>query len=462
MRKFMWKQSVFLKIHLSFWFTTILIIATQISIDRLMDPHPMDRLMFQHLNSSLLLYGEAVAGKVAAGDAEAVQRITNDLDNATGITAYLLNSSFRDAANRKISPEAAGLAELSMQSLKTETLNGKNSVLMATPVTLQDNGQYVVLGEMRRGPYGMPPGGALRLAQGLFVILVISGFVCYLLARYLTSPIIALRNATRSVASGDLSVRIAHTLGNRKDEISELACDFDHMTERIEMLVSSQKQLIGDISHELRSPLARLNVALELVRRYTGPEAEKALARIEKEAVSLNQLIGHLLMLTRIKSGDDMIRMETVDLTALVKEIAADGNFEAQGNNRNVLIFEAEPCVARGNPELLRQAVENIVRNAIRYTFDATSVEIRLIKVETVLPPYAEISVRDHGPGVPEEDLPNIFLPFFRLSDSRERKTGGTGLGLAIAERAVLLHSGILKAANAPGGGLMVTMHLPL
>ena len=154
--------------------------------------------------------------------------------------------------------------------------------------------------------------------------------------------------------------------------------------------------------------------------------------------------------------------MQSVELSRLVQEIAADGDFEAQGNNRHVKLLEIDPCVVQGNEELLRQAIENIVRNAIQYTFESKSVEIRLKKIEINAAPYAEITVRDRGPGVPDADIPNIFHPFFRVSNARERKTGGTGLGLAIAERAVHLHHGILKAANAPDGGFVVTMHLPL
>ncbi|MFH0994218.1 MAG: ATP-binding protein [Pseudomonadota bacterium] len=348
-----------------------------------------------------------------------------------------------------------------MKSQQPETASEKNTLMMAMPMTGPDDKSYVVVGEFPPGPRGPHPGGALHLAEGLLVILIISGAVCYMLARYLTSPVIALREATRRVASGELSVRIAHTIGNRKDEFSELAGDFDHMTERIELLMTSQRQLLGDISHELRSPLARLNVALELARRYTGPEAQNALTRIEHEAQSLNQLIGHVLTLTRLESGFDRIQMKSVKLSALVQEIAADGDFEARGANRSVNLSIIDACVVLGNGDLLRQAIENIIRNAIQYTFESTCVEICLKKIEFNSAPYAEITVRDHGPGVPDADIHNIFHPFFRVSNARERKTGGTGLGLAIAERAVHLHHGTLKAANAPDG-FVVTMHLPL
>ncbi|MBI5589740.1 MAG: HAMP domain-containing protein [Deltaproteobacteria bacterium] len=458
------KQSIFLKIHLSFWLATVLIVATQISLDRLMDPRPpMDHPPHQHLDASLVLYGEAVMGRHLDGNPEAaVQRITNQFQNATGIKAHLLDPLYQDIGSHALSPEARNLAERASQSQKPETSSSINPLMMAIPMKGPDDKGYIVVGEFPREPRGPRPGGALHLAEGLCVIMIISGAVCYMLARYLTSPVIALREATRRVASGELSVRIAHTIGNRKDELSELAGDFDHMTERIELLMTSQRQLLGDISHELRSPLARLNVALELARRYTGPEAENALTRIEHEARSLNKLIGHVLTLTRLESGSDRIQMESVNLSPLVREITADGDFEARGNNRCVKLSAIDACIVQGNDALLRQAIENIVRNAIQYTVESTSVEFYLKKIEINAAPYAEITVRDHGPGVPDADIRNIFLPFFRVSTARERKTGGTGLGLAIAERAVRLHHGTLKAANAPDGGFVVTMHLPL
>jgi len=457
------KQSIFIKIYLSFWLSTILIVATQISLDRLMYPRPpMDHRLHQHFSATLVLYGEAALSRRLGGSPDAVQRITDQLRNATGINAYLLDSLNHDVGNRTLPPETRNLAERAMQSQQPEISSAKNSLIMAMPLTETDDKGYIVVGEFPHVPHGPHPGGAFHLAEGLFVILIISGAVCYILARYLTSPLIALRDATRRVASGELSVRIAHTIGNRKDELSELAGDFDHMTERIELLMTSQRQLLGDISHELRSPLARLNVALELARRYTGPKAQNPLTRIEHEAQSLNKLIGHVLTLTRLESGFDRIQMKSVSLSALVQEISADADFEAQGNYRNVKLSEIDACVVQGSEELLRQAIENIVRNAIQYTVESTSVEISLKKVETDSEPYAEITVRDHGPGVPDADIHKIFLPFFRVSNARERKTGGTGLGLAIAERAVHLHHGALKAANAPDGGFAVTILLPM
>lgn len=457
------QQGIFLKIHLSFWLTTILIIATQISIDRFMEYiHPMHHPIPRQLGASLAMFGEAALDRHMNGPPEGIRKTREMMRYMSGATVYLLDTDCRDIENRPVPQALRRLAEQSMANHRQEMLPEKSSVLLALTVPAPNGRTYIAAGEFPHPFPMLPPGKIFHLTKGLLVVLIISGIVCYFLARYLTAPIIAIQDATRRVASGEVGVRIAGMIGSRKDELSDLAGDFDHMTERIEQLMSAQRQLLGDISHELRSPLARLNVALELARRYTGPEANNALRRIEKEARLLNTLIGYVLTLTRLESDFGDIRMAPVSLPGLLQRIASDGDFEAQGNSRRVVLPECEPCTVLGNVELLRMAIENIVRNAIRHTAESTSVEIRLKQAAADGIVHAEITVRDRGSGVPEADLPHIFHPFYRVSDARERSTGGTGLGLAIADRAVHLHNGVLKAANAPDGGLIVTLLLPL
>jgi two-component system sensor histidine kinase CpxA len=237
-----------------------------------------------------------------------------------------------------------------------------------------------------------------------------------------------------------------------------LAADFDEMAEKIQSLVDSQRRLLGDISHELRSPLARLNVALELARQRSGAEATSALERIQLEAENLNEMIGQLLALTRLESGAEEIRKTKFDLAVLVRSITDDANFEAHGRNRNVKLESPERCPMVGNELLLRRAIENVIRNAVQYTAEGTEVEVGLAGVEQ---DTAVITVRDHGAGVPENALAEIFRPFYRVDEARDRGAGGVGLGLAIADRAVLLHGGAVAATNAPEGGLLVKITLP-
>ena len=235
------------------------------------------------------------------------------------------------------------------------------------------------------------------------------------------------------------------------------------MAERIESLVMSQHRLLGDISHELRSPLARLSVALGLARQNAGeatPAITSAHNRIEREIERLNELIGQLLTLTRLETDAERLETARIDLRELVNLIVEDADFEARNRNRNVRLLTDEECHVTGNAELLRSAIENVVRNAVRYTAEHTSVEVAL-RCSSIGDPGVRISVRDHGKGVPEEALTEIFRPFYRLTEARDRQTGGTGLGLAIAERAVCLHGGTVRATNASDGGLVVEIKLP-
>jgi two-component system sensor histidine kinase CpxA len=246
-------------------------------------------------------------------------------------------------------------------------------------------------------------------------------------------------------------------MGKRRDELASLAADFDLMAEKIESLINSQRRLLGDISHELRSPLARLNVALELARQRAGADAASALERIQHEAENLNEMIGQLLALTRLESGAEGLRKTAFDLVELVNSITADANFEAAGRNRTVRFKSNGPCTIVGNELLLRRAIENVVRNAVQYTAEGTEVEVEL-KSEG----GAVITIRDHGEGVPENALREIFRPFYRVDEARDREAGGVGLGLAIADRAVRLHDGSVEAANEITGGLFVTIKLPI
>jgi len=234
------------------------------------------------------------------------------------------------------------------------------------------------------------------------------------------------------------------------------------MAERLQDLVSAQSRLLNDISHELRSPLARLSVALGLAWQRTGPEARSVLERIELEANRLNELIGRLLTLARLEGGEDAMRRTAISLEELVRDIAKDADFEAQSRHCSVGCMIQEDMIIFGSPSLLHSAVENVVRNATRHTRDSTEVEIRLARESGNGTEEAVVRVTDRGPGVPKEALDKLFRPFYRLDDARGRQTGGVGLGLAITERAVRLHGGTVRALNRPEGGLMVEIRLPI
>jgi two-component system sensor histidine kinase CpxA len=326
-----------------------------------------------------------------------------------------------------------------------------------TMTTLEGH-RYVMAMMLPPGPFG--PRGVPGLA--VFIGVVSSGIVCYFLAVYLARPIVRLRIATQKLAEGDLTAR-AGGLGKRRgDEIAQLVRDFDAMAERLETLVNAQSRLLKDISHELRSPLARLNVALALARQRSGAEAQGALDRIDLEANRLNEMIERLLTIARLESGVDTLRQSPVRLGELIHEIVEDADFEAQGRGCHVAAVIVDECSVLGSPALLHSAIENVVRNATRYTDGGTTVEVRLESHQEPAGPSAIIRVTDSGPGVPEASLDKLFRPFYRIDDARGRQTGGVGLGLAITDRAVRLHGGSVRAANRPQGGLMVEIRLPI
>jgi signal transduction histidine kinase len=285
----------------------------------------------------------------------------------------------------------------------------------------------------------------------------VSGIFSVVVARYLSRPLRVLRDATRELAAGDLTVRVSHRLKGADGESLALGAEMDRMAERIQELLETQKRLLRDVSHELRSPLARLGTALELVRRRSPADVEPQFDRIERETGRLNAMIGELLTLSRLDAGQGLERVERIDFAALVDQVVDDASFEAEQYGSRVEIGPHGACFVEGNEELLRRAVENVVRNAIRYTDADTTVQVELDCAGS----QAEVRVRDHGPGVPAPLLTDIFKPFFRVGTDRARKTGGSGIGLAITQRAVLLHGGSVAAKNADDNGLVVTLRLP-
>ncbi|MEJ7624330.1 MAG: ATP-binding protein [Pyrinomonadaceae bacterium] len=315
-------------------------------------------------------------------------------------------------------------------------------------VTFPDGRKFVLVMQWERSA---PPSffsgtylGMTRLG-GLLLTAII---LCYLLAQYLTSPIRKLREASRQIAAGDLKTRVAARVGRRGDELADLARDFDVMAERVESLITTQQRLNSDISHELRSPLARLNVALEIAKQKSGMEAAPFLERIETESTRLNEMISRLLILAKLESGSSEVEPVRVDLTELVNDVAADADFEAQSKGKSVEVSAAEDCTVMGSENLLRSAIENVLRNAVRYTAEGTRVDVSLSRNHG----HAIVRVSDHGGGVPEDELANLFRPFYRVGEARDRKSGGIGLGLAIAERAVKAHKGTITARNQNGG----------
>jgi signal transduction histidine kinase len=315
--------------------------------------------------------------------------------------------------------------------------------------TLAKDGKYIFL-VMSPAREQARAGWSIEVPFQTWWMLGIFAFLCYLLARYLTSPLRSMQKTIERFGRGDFSARVN---SRRGDELGQLGRTIDQMAERIDLLLKSQKRLLQDISHELRSPLARLGVAVELARG--GGDPTLALNRVEREADRLNTLVGELIQVTRAEGDPAGLATEAVRLDDLVRVILDDVHIEAEKKQITLKpdLAEAE---LMGNPELLRRAIENVVRNAIRYSAEGTQVDVTLARAGNAI----RIAVRDYGSGVPEESLRSIFDPFYRVEKDRGRMSGGVGLGLAIAKRAVELHHGSMRARNGHPG-LRVEIDLP-
>jgi two-component system sensor histidine kinase CpxA len=325
-------------------------------------------------------------------------------------------------------------------------------------VDMADGREYWLVADFEGATLGRFLTRPRVLAVPLILGTLVAGLVCLLLARYLASPMERLRAATALYASGDFSHRVGPSLGGRRDELADLAFAMDHMAERLAALIESQRALLRDVSHELRSPLARLQAALGLVRQRGGTIADSELERFEREADRLSDLVGGILSFSRLDSGVQDARREPVSLDQMMRDVVADTQAEAE-NHGCTLVLEAPaemPC--SGDPLLLHSAFENVLRNAVRHAPQGSEVRVGM-GVETGHT-YA-ITVEDAGPGVPQNMLERIFEPFVRVDEAREMQSGGFGLGLAIARRAVLAHGGTIAARNRPAGGLAVTIRLP-
>ncbi len=448
-------RSLFLKIFLIFWVTMVVVGAVLIYTWGI-QPEVIVSRWRGATSDAVALYAQSAAEQLDRYGMVALNNFLQRLDASSHIRAAMFDETGQLIAG-KVSKEARELAPHAGQGGEP-AFRILGSTAMAAQRTTGPSGRvYIVAAEMPRGPVGTVRRLARAQIEQWLAAILLSGLICYLLTLYLTRPILRLRHVTHSLSAGDLGARAPSELERRRDELGELVHDFNQMADRIERLLVSQRQLISDISHELRSPLARLNVALGLARQRAGSEAASALDRIEREAERLNEMIGSLLSLARMQGAAAPPEKSAVQLDEVVKEVAADAEFEAQERNCAVRVLGSTRCATVGSEELLRSAVENVVRNAVRYTAAGSEVEITLANQNS----SAEITVRDHGPGVPEAELQNLFLPFYRVANARERGTGGVGLGLAIADRAVRLHGGTVVAKNAEGGGLVVKIKVP-
>ncbi len=392
---------------------------------------------------------------------EALARFVEQLESDHSARYFFLDPSGKELLGRSLPKDMArGPAAAPLPHERRQAQLFPSPVEVVELVTPSRN-RYTLL---RWLMVPMPPLPRSRLIlQGvtLGALLAAASVLCFFLARNFVAPLRALQHSARLLAAGDFGARVELRVKNRKDEFGILARDFDHMAERLGRLMEGQRQLLRDISHELRSPLTRLGVAVELARKEAHGELQPFLDRIEKESERLNTLISHVLTLARLEHAPTPVAEQRVALDRLVEEVARDADFEAQGRGAGVR-WMLEPAEVVGSAELLRSAIENIVRNAVRYSPRGGVVTVSMERCASHKGERVVLRVEDQGPGVPEGQHAEIFRPFYRVAEDRNRRTGGTGLGLAIASKAVQRHGGMISAVNRPEGGLCVCVELPI
>ncbi len=432
--------SLFSKIFLSFWLAALLLGGAMFAAERLSGADAVEVATHQ-----LEAYAETAATLLANEGLPAVQRWLGARDERMPL--LLLGADYLPLPNQIIPPR---LREQCAQGL-TPGAHQLHPHLFAVVRVIPNSNPNTYLAAFVH----VHPDHVLSPAILLVIAIGVSGLVCLALAALLTRPVRRLRRAAQALAAGDLTVRVG---GRGHDEVAALGRDFDTMAARVRDLLEAQRRLLQDVSHELRSPLARLRVALELAQRKLDPVA--ALARIAQEADRLESLVGSVLTLARLEEGRTHRQRQAVSLTELLQTIAEDALFEAETKGKGVTLAIHQSVTVQGDPALLRAAVENVVRNGVRHTAMGTSVEMTLAADSAT--GMALLEVRDYGPGVPEEELARLFQPFMRVGEARDRSSGGYGLGLAISARAVEAHGGAIAASNADGGGLRVMLRLPV
>jgi len=448
-------HKLFWKFFLSFWAALLLFtVVTVISASYFVE-HKRNTREQVSPHEQMQQWGDAAQSAVDSGGIEQLRHWLNKMDRREIVPLYLVDAETADILGRSVPEHLDRRLDRAAERANRPPRRRHHPVWVRLP----DGSAYRLIADFRGVTLARVLARPRVMVVPVILAALISGFVCFLLVRYLTRPLAHLHHAAEAYGRGELHTRVSPALSGRRDEIADLAHAFDRMAGQLEGLLQSHKQLLRDVSHELRSPLARLQVALGLAQKKADSVAGSELARIELETERLDALIGQLLSLARLEAREQALQSEEVDLKALVMKIMEDAQFEARTRQRDVKLVESDAVYIQGDEVLLHSAVENIVRNAIRHTNEGTIVEITL-KRNSDSPGYVSLQVRDHGPGVPDALLPRLFEPFVRAEEDRDRATGGYGLGLAIAQRVVQLHEGTITASNGEDDGLVVVVRL--
>jgi len=443
---------LFWKFFAAFWVglaTVALIIAAGVWLARWFDLVPVSRTELGRMN----FYLQTTRGLIQMGDMAAVRHIVGAVDDEVHAAPYVIDSQGKDLLGRPIAPELwSQIGATPEQRDLSEARRGLGALQrVATPdgsvVTVFAPAE-VVRAALGRASEKTPPPFWLPILATVLISTLFGGFMAW----YVSHPIRTLQWALQRVAAGQLDTRVQGLMGRRRDELAELGADFDRMAQRMQLLVGAQQRLLHDVSHELRSPLARMQAAIGLARQQ--PERVAAMQeRVERESVRLDALVGELLTLARLETDAAQAPSERIDVVELLAEVCDDARFEARAAKRDLVFTTNGGYVADVRGELLYRAFENVIRNAVKFTREGTVVSVVAEATSNGL----VVTVSDQGPGVPHEAYLQMFEPFQRVGDAG---VDGFGLGLTIAKRAIESHGGRIEAQAASGGGLAIRMSL--
>jgi two-component system sensor histidine kinase CpxA len=444
-------HSLFLRIFVLFWLAMALIVGASIATTFTIAAREYESPELQRRPNAAIQASEVLDRGGVGALKTWLQTNKNSIPDRD---LFIIGSDGRDILGRHIPDIAARRLEAINREAATPSGNYRPS-RAAPQIVAADGSLYTVLFSPRRpsifGALSLP---AISLTI-LGIALIVSAITSWWLAQHLSAPIRRIQAGARALASENLNIRVSGGLEDRKDEVAVLARDFDAMADQLRANRTATTQLLRDISHELRSPLARMRVALGLARQPPA-DVTRQLDRLEREIERLDSMISQVLKLARLHGVNARIEKESFELDEIIEEVVRDANFEGAVKHCTVNVQGSAKAAILGNRELLRSAIENVLRNAVRYSPTETPVDLSIARARSGL----EIAIVDHGPGVPPADLERIFEPFYRVAESRDRDSGGEGIGLAITAQVMKAHGGAARARNTPGG-FEVLLSLP-
>lgn len=450
------KSRFFWKIFLWFWLAMLVIALTTAFFSNY-----VIRQHYMPLKNNALISAYTVATKEIymyagpRGVVDLFQRFYQE----SGAELYLINERGKSVLTYEFPDTPNFILSLLQRNTPPEAFYKKGPWMLGPQISTFDGHEYRILAKLPPARGILDKNNLLMWWTRFTIAFIIISVICYLLSLYITRPIRKLKTAAMEIGKGNLEVRVANQLSSKVDEIADLATEFDRMAAQLQNLLDVQTKMLHDVSHELRSPLTRLQVALELAQRQQGQNLEKAFDRIGLECERLDELVGEILSWSRLQ----VLRKppkKPIELVKFLTQIIKDANYEFMSlATKAELVCELDSLITLANERLLRRAIENVLRNALRFTEVGTPVQVhlRLVTKEQ----WVYIDIDDGGPGVPEQELKNIFMPFYRLQGRQKNQQANYGLGLAIAEQAMKIHQGHISAKNREPQGLSVCLRFP-